>query len=129
MAKEEKIEGNLLISKFMGAKPIRERSAKVFEVENGLYFPMDCPSVPKGLSMHDRPYFEAKDLYYHQDWESLMSVVNKIEEKSTPYFVEIVEDSCYIYNIDSEKPIVMTKGETKRQAVWKAVVELIKQIK
>ena len=69
-------------------------------------------------------------LKFHSSWDWLMPIVQKIEGLKNHY-IEIVEDSAYVYDVskfddNQTDPVIITKGDTKIDAVYKAVVEFIK---
>lgn len=107
---------NELIAEFMGLKSI---SKKEFE------------KCPEKYSIEKESIIEYQR--YHVDWNWLMPVVDKIE--STPfsnflysspgYWVVIDGDSCEIKE-DKLTIITKSKGVSKIDAVYKAVVEFIK---
>ena len=70
------------------------------------------------------------DLCYHQSFDWLIPVVEKIESLEN-YYVEIVKKSCYIYDIykfddKHQDAFIIEDGKTKLEAVYKAVVKFIK---
>ena len=71
---------------------------------------------------------QPKPYEYHEDWNWLMDVVERIESLGYEFF--IVEDRIKIaHNTDhsTETIINFTLGGSKRDATYKAVVEFIKQ--
>ena len=93
------LENNKLIAEFLSVKihPIEER---------GLY----------------NGYF-IDELKYHEDWNWLMVVVEKIE--SLGYRIEIVKHICRIY-LSNKETIIISENTPKIEAVYNAVVEFIK---
>lgn len=63
-----------------------------------------------------------------ESWDYLMSFVEKIESLEN-YCVEIIEKSCFIYDIskldDNPNAFIIENGKTKLEAVYKAVVKFI----
>ena len=129
ISREEIIESNKLIAKFMGAKYI--------------YHP-DYVSTKHWFKFPERKS-EVRDneLRYHSSWDSLMPVVEKIEMspvKRTEY-IGGNSDYCNLKTIWSslskecyakfqsetdDKIFSSASSENKIEAVWEAVIEFIK---
>ena len=115
---KEIIEGNTLIAEFME------------------YFEKSIAFAQRKKIKYDwkKDLIELESLTYHKSWDMLMPVVDKTEESDTPYYIEIVEQHCYIYNIDlcddkKQDAFIITDGKTKIESVWNAVIKFIKQNK
>ncbi len=133
MIKEEAIQGNRLIATFMGAtfvpdwKPIYQPDAVGFPtfVYEGVPFP--TPTSCKNWGV--------EQLQYHESWDWLMPVVEKIETISFEVFnecgVNIYKKTCFInsggWNNVKIVDIYDEKQKyTKISATWLAVVEFVK---
>lgn len=103
--------GNKLIAEFMG-----------FELEKTLRNEFVYAMPGKNRTTD---FFALNELKYHLCWDWLMPVVEKIE-LSLPEdnVVTIAYKDCCIPFLGSEIDII-TNGETKILAVWKAVVQFI----
>ena len=66
---------------------------------------------------------EISSLKYHEDWNWLMEVVEKIE--SLGYRIEIVKHICRIY-LSNKETIIISENTPKIEAVYIACVEFIK---
>ena len=66
---------------------------------------------------------EISSLKYHEDWNWLMEVVEKIE--SLGYRIEIVKHICRIY-LSNKETIIISENIPKIEAVYNACVEFIK---
>jgi hypothetical protein len=113
MSKEEILEGNFLIAKFMG---------------------YDYPDINNQVWLHSLEWHS-----YHHDWNKLMPVVEKIEsivDSHHGYFgVYISSNNCTIQatNFRPENPMANPPHyfsdwtlETKINSTWQAVVQFIK---
>ena len=118
-------ENNKLIAEFMG-------------------FTLDTPTNIEGavwydneeLYLHISSEFKHsncfKELQFHTSWEWLMSVVDKIEcttidndDNSDNFFNVMIE--VFECNINGGDICICESGHTKREAIYKAVVEFINQ--
>ena len=99
------IENNKLIAEFLGY------------IDNG------CSE--DGFLIHPITNYdvEISSLKYHEDWNWLMEVVEKIE--SLGYRIEIVKHICRIY-LSSKETIIISENIPKIEAVYNACVEFIK---
>ena len=99
------IENNKLIAEFLGY------------IDNG------CSE--DGFLIHPITNYdvEISSLKYHEDWNWLMEVVEKIE--SLGYRIEIVKHICRIY-LSNKETIIISENTPKIEAVYNAVVEFIK---
>ena len=104
------IENNKLIAEFLSVKihPCET-------IENFKFLPMEERGLYNG-------YF-IDELNYHEDWNWLMEVVEKIE--SLGYRIEIVKHICRIY-LSNKETIIISENTPKIEAVYNAVVEFIK---
>lgn len=89
------------------------------------------PQYEKDEMVVKKPH-EHQNYYYapHKDWNQLMEVVEKIENKT--YQVDIYEKECLIGWEDETSEYharVHVEADTKIQAVYQAVTEYIKQQK
>lgn len=112
-------ESNKLIAEFMGCThPFNDLTdATLYSVSHGT--------------------FEVDELRYHESWDWLMPVVQKIEEiaiddtnltiKEHRYHFDMGYTQCYIY--DHIKDCVVASGDmgSKLPSTYKAVVEFIKE--
>lgn len=152
MTKEEIISGNKLIAEFMkegywqiwkkkevgGYKPyLADEYITIEKCQEAIdehFTDKMIGNTLSSMAQHKKNYapnFITKE--YQSVWDWLMPVVEKIEEKGSPYYIEIVETHCYIYNVDKISDtkfqgFIITDAETKIEAVWKSVVEFIKYI-
>ena len=99
------LENNKLIAEFLGY------------IDNG------CSE--DGFLMHPITNYdvEISGLKYHEDWNWLMEIVEKIE--SLGYRIEIVKHICRIY-LSNKETIVISENIPKIEAVYSTVVEFIK---
>ena len=104
------IENNKLIAEFLSVKihPCET-------IENFKFLPIEERGLYNG-------YF-IDELKYHEDWNWLMEVVEKIE--SLGYRIEIVKHICRIY-LSNKETIIISENTPKIEAVYNAVVEFIK---
>ena len=104
------IENNKLIAEFLSIKihPCET-------IENFKFLPIEERGLYNG-------YF-IDELKYHEDWNWLMEVVEKIE--SLGYRIEIVKHICRIY-LSNKETIIISENTPKIEAVYNAVVEFIK---
>lgn len=82
---------NKLIAEFMGAKPIGK----------DMYMFPDIKIDGGGLISNNR---HVKDLHYHDDWNWLMEVVEKIRNESFDYYVTITNSSTKIERVNFDNP-------------------------
>jgi hypothetical protein len=72
--------------------------------------------------------FDEEDLLFHESWDWLMPVVERIEQTNEGCTLVIIEDErCYIDNQKGFK--IDSVGHTKIEAVYNAVVNFIKNEK
>ena len=104
------IENNKIIAEFLSVKihPCET-------IENFKFLPIEERGLYNG-------YF-IDELKYHEDWNWLMIVVEKIE--SLGYRIEIVKHICRIY-LSNKETIIISENTPKIEAVYNAVVEFIK---
>jgi len=76
----------------------------------------------------DESAVDENSMIYHEDWNELMLVVEKIENLDIKFSVTIKKDHCTISNIFVYDPNIdiNTHGENKLLFVYQAVVEFIK---
>ena len=98
------IENNKLIAEFMG-----------LNLHQGVWI--------KSTLATERKICKEDALKYHEDWNWLMEVVEKIE--SLGYRIEIVKHICRIY-LSNKETIIISENTPKIEAVYNAVVEFIK---
>ena len=116
---ENIIENNKLIAEFLV-----NNEGNLVKIRDGVYSTIDDNEVPDNdLTIND--------LKYHEDWNWLMRVVEKIENLQD-------ENNCAIYNVQTEQcfveiiinhtseTIVEVDSNSKIQAVYRACVEFIK---
>ena len=75
--------------------------------------------------------FSENELVFHNDWNWLMEVVEKIESLDSGIYTLIFQQkSCLIWNNDKGEELEFFngsfKGETKIEAVYNACVEFVK---
>ena len=116
---------NKLIAEFMGL-PFKMR-----DKETKLYYKV-C-EIPYPLQReHLESNYEEINLKYHESWDWLMPVVEKIEcttidndDNSDKFFNVMIE--VFECNINGGDICICKSGNTKREATYKAVVEFINQ--
>ena len=107
---------NKIIAEFMG-----------FEIKNKInYVPSSLPNFMK--KAEHLKVDKSENLPFHNDWNWLMQVVEKIESLlPDDSFVTIEHKSCWIPIYDDEQPFgIECREETKKQAVYNACIEFIK---
>ena len=104
------IENNKIIAEFLSVK-----IHPCGTIENFKFLPIEERGLYNG-------YF-IDELKYHEDWNWLMEVVEKIE--SLGYRIEIVKHICRIY-LSNKETIIISENTPKIEAVYNAVVEFIK---
>lgn len=128
-------ENNKMIAEFMGLiirdkdgnLPTSSQQYKLFVEEEWDKLYLASPYSPNGLD-------------YHEYWDWLMPVVDKIEDVSEGFKWVEVEWISYTFQIENKsvtiwkhsdrfdsKRIIEINGNTKREATYKAVVEFINQ--
>lgn len=63
------------------------------------------------------------ELKFHSDWNLIMEVVEAID-KLENVRIKILQNSCYIFIIDKDKLIALTK-QSKREAVVSAINQFL----
>ena len=112
MTKTEKyLESNLLLAKFMGAKATEFAN---FWIPIWGIVGDDTLETGKGRIME-----------YHQSWDWLMPVVEKIE--NCGYSVKITYKFCKIQTEDELFLLSKKIGNTKMEATYNACVEFVKK--
>ena len=107
MSWQERIDKNIKIAEFMGYK--KDKYDHGVNGESVIY-----------ISPHDKHYYKAPcEFSYDQNWNSLMEVVEKIEEENE---LMIYDNVC---EIKHDKDVTRTEGDTKLDAVFKAVLKQI----
>ena len=113
---ENNIENNKLIAEFLSVKMHPCKT-----IENFKFLPMEERGLYNG-------YF-IEDLKYHEDWNWLMEVVEKIEETEIENNILMLEsignEAKFIYD-DGCRFLNSNIGETKIEAVYNACIEFIK---
>lgn len=106
------IENNKIIAEFLNVKIHPCETIEKFK-----FLPMEERGLYNG-------YF-VEDLKYHEDWNKLMEVVEKIE--SLNYIFEIKTTWCRIKEIGTGSVIVLRWEEdrTKIEAVYNACIDFI----
>ena len=104
------LENNKLIAEFLNVKIHPCETIEKFK-----FLPIEERGLYNG-------YF-IEDLKYHEDWNWLMEVVEKIE--SLGYRIEIVKHICRIY-LSNKETIIISENIPKIEAVYNACVEFIK---
>lgn len=130
-AGEDKViqEGNELIMKFDGWEL---KSFQTFDPEHNTQNPGSNTYYAYVKNGHAvRPEDIAFDIVYHQSWDALMPVVEKIADKITGCIVKIQfgygYSECSIgNNVISMKDIGMINEATPIETVWLAVIQFIK---
>lgn len=117
MTQDEILENNELIAKFMGAEFIHD----------------DPKDHPDGYYMLEGEYFMVEDFGFHESWDWLMPVVEKIEnltdeENNYLFSFDCGRDFCVVNFNDLTRKSIVCKSvyKDKMGSIWKAVVEFIK---
>lgn len=114
-------ESNKLIAEFMGA---------TWEFQEIIYQSYGWKFEKERPTKHSSMWHGTEGLLYHDSWDWLMPVVEKIEEE-TDYHFKIDNNEVELYSIAHDKivtykQVFTTKTEDhKIQSVWYAVVEFI----
>ena len=109
-------ENNKIIAKFMG-----------FEIKNKInYVPPSLPNCMKNAE--HLKVDKSENLPFHNDWNWLMEVVEKIESILPDDSIITIEyKNCFIPVLDDEEPFTIEGGgKTKIEAVYNACLEFIK---
>lgn len=118
MKDNEILEGNRLIAEFFGLK-------------RGFWVSVEKPVTDDKKQWCDldgktflgsRVYYD-KTLLFHQSWDWIMPVVEKIE--AIGYVIRISRLRCQIHTTNA-KPICNIQSATKIEATYAAIVEFIK---
>ncbi len=120
--KEEIIKNNILIAEFLGGKlELWEAKDRLGEdTENDAYY-LYFPDIIEGIPI--------EYLNYHKNWNSLMEVVEKIENHSEFCNVLFTPRGCAI-DVNIEKGFhYCIDCDTKIKAVYTACIEFIKWFK
>lgn len=116
MVKKETAEGNKLIAQFMGA---------VWEFQEEIYksyaWHFEKGKTP---TKHSSLWWGTEQLQYHDNWEWLMPVLEKIKELDYPYLIS--NNTCSIYKVWQHTLASHDHSKTTIEATWKAVVKFIK---
>lgn len=99
MTEQEIIEGNKLIAEFMGGKWPERINHEVFKSLNN-------------------------DLGFHNSWDWLMPVVEKIEIFGFEIWIK-PHNSCYIYAYPDIQLSKIINKDSKIESVYKAVIEFL----
>lgn len=115
MNEQEILEGNRLIAEFEGMKlvhddPIAYPDGYMFSEEDGAH--------------------ELKNMKYHNDWNWLMPVIEKIEAMGYISCIELLhhgEHRVFFNSIETLQPVGNgARGSTKIEAVYLTVLDFIK---
>lgn len=128
MSKEEYIDSNMLIARFMGARDtgdtrlINDKPEPLYELIIGnekLYYVESTG--------YNRAIFSPQHLQYHRDWNWLMLVVDKIEEKYE-VMVLIQGKYCEIFGGQDGNIVERGRGKNKIQNTFQAMIDFINKI-
>lgn len=149
MTQEEIIEGNKVISEFLGAKFVyytldrKDQTKELAFIDQTSSPPLNhmwrCSLTPENNFSWSYPH----DLRYHNDWNKLMRVIEKIEAISIPIkkynTIEWFEIHMHLNKVQINSglnhPNIVSpysyhdynwESETKIEATWKCVVKFIK---
>ena len=111
-------EGNDIIAEFLGWFK---------EGAEGTWYVNTDFAKYVAYSIHNN--YPHRDLPFHRDWNALMPVLEKIE--AMDYDSSIIGKVVMITKdlLNGTENEVFLVGQTKREAVWLACVEIIKKIK
>lgn len=127
VTKENIIEYNKIIAEFMGAKPCKDWQGYDGYEHKDWHHLQWSNRFQDNLELNSYRY---SDLWYHSDWNWLMSVVKKVEDTkdSQGYstIVEIWKNGCRIVFGNDTQSFDYILAKTKIEAVWLSVVEFIK---
>lgn len=126
---ESIIENNKLIAEFMGAVAIGAYENK----EQGTTHIMEYPKTEKGIKYAPTNCLNHSTgaMHYHDDWNWLMGVINRIEDISddlgqSRFNVQIEQCFCCILDQKTSEDICELDGDTKIEVTYNAVIEFIK---
>lgn len=110
------METNILIAKFMGVEIVeRNNSPAVYMIPNGLF-----PEY----------FYATHHNRYHEDWNHLMPVVEKIEHEQGGMFTDIAgSQDVYVVVIrrsSDDMQLVAEHGSNRLTTIYNAVVAFIK---
>jgi hypothetical protein len=132
MTEQEILEGNKLIAKFMGAKLNRHVNDRIYS-ENQFTWTKEAIGWIDDINMEGVTTNWINGLKYHESWDWIMPVVEKIEKNLDIKIIIGGSDWCTIIRITSMLPyteyeIVDECSLTgkKIEAVWLAVIKYIK---
>lgn len=121
MTEEEKVEYRIKCAEFLGMYDY-SKDNEYFEKRRYFKYSEESKNPPCG-------YFNMTTCFI-TDWSSIMEVVEAIE-KLDNYYTQIEEQSCYIYDISTfddnqTDPIIISDGETKKEAIVNAINQFLK---
>lgn len=114
--KTNPIEGNKLIAEFIGVKKMGNSLYYVPEHEllQRVRYSNECEEVS---------LFDERELKYHNSWDWLMPVVEKIENSGHETMVQISANYCTIDNLNGLR--IEKQSDSKLDSVYLACVEFI----
>lgn len=126
---KEIFKGNELIARFIGAK---SRKVIFCVFPKGIFTHPDHDFVfikDSSEEMEGVAYTQWKFLRFHESWDWLMPVLEKIKMLKYPYLLS--NNTATIYKIWMQEPIAHSHGEiggreTTIQSAWICVVQFIK---
>ena len=115
------IENNILIAEFLGGEIVlwEAKDRLGDDIENDAYY-VYFPGLFGGISV--------EDLNYHEDWNSLMEVVEKIENYNEFTSVLFAPQGCAINCYMKNGFSFSNDCDTKIEAVYNACTEFIKWV-
>jgi len=126
---ENTIENNRLIAEFMGA----ESQADIIDSDVLEYDMFGCIGMANTFQdINAKHFYHPEEMRFHDSWDWLMPVVEKIESiedenRCAKYNVNVFQcfvDIVYSNNNEGEE-IVVVDGQSRRDAIYKAVVKFI----
>lgn len=112
-------EQNALIAEFMGIEP-RQINATSYGWNDGPFFACSYPTKAEVMQA------VSKYAKYHESWDWLMPVVEKIESiLPDDSIISIQYKDCIIPINEAEFDIIEKNAESKIEATFNAVVEFI----
>ena len=123
--KTEKIEGNTLISEFMGQKFYAYKGNHSYKKGFKSYKKCEDFILKNKLEGYAPEIGWKMGLgKYDSSWDSLIPVVEKIEDMKI--MMEITLSTVNVFSSLNGFDDFYVKGKTKKAAVWLAVVEILK---
>lgn len=108
---------------------VEKNNRMIAEFDGWKYVPTSENQFTNEHYERGQDWCSVNDFTYHQDWNALMPVVEKIEAMG--YIVSMSKGNCYIRKDKIETPVVFIARETratKREATYAAVTSFINNL-